>query len=79
MQIAIAAKRVGPSSDAIRFYERTALLPRLPRTLDGFRQYGESDIETVAFTFDDTKTNIDSIVKATSDAAYPSEVEQVPN
>jgi len=49
MQIGIAAKKVGLSVDAIRFYERNALLGRAPRTLGGFRQYGESDIETLAF------------------------------
>lgn len=49
MQIGVVAKRVGLSVDAIRFYERNALLPRPSRTQGGFRQYGESDVETVAF------------------------------
>jgi MerR family transcriptional regulator, copper efflux regulator len=49
MQIGIVAKRIGLSVDAIRFYERNALLPRPPRTQGGFRRYGESDIETLAF------------------------------
>ncbi|MGH9711851.1 MAG: heavy metal-responsive transcriptional regulator [Candidatus Acidiferrales bacterium] len=49
MQIGIVAKKVGLSVDAIRFYERNALLQGPPRTLGGFRQYGESDIETLAF------------------------------
>jgi MerR family transcriptional regulator, copper efflux regulator len=49
MQIGIAAKRVGISVDAIRFYERNALLPRAPRTEGGFRQYGEDDLETLGF------------------------------
>jgi DNA-binding transcriptional MerR regulator len=49
MQIGIVAKRIGLSVDAIRFYERTALLPRPPRTHGGFRQYAESDVETLAF------------------------------
>ena len=49
MQIGVAAKRIGLSVDAIRFYERNALLPRAPRTEGGFRQYGESDVETLAF------------------------------
>ena len=35
--------------DAIRFYERRALLARPPRTGGGFREYGESDVETLAF------------------------------
>jgi MerR family transcriptional regulator, copper efflux regulator len=49
MQIGIIAKRIGLSVDAIRFYERNALLPRPPRTEGGFRQYGESDVETLCF------------------------------
>ena len=32
MQIGIVAKRIGISVDAIRFYERRALLPRATRT-----------------------------------------------
>ena len=49
MQIGAAAKRIGVSVDAIRFYERNSLLPRAPRTEGGFRQYNENDIETLAF------------------------------
>jgi MerR family copper efflux transcriptional regulator len=49
MQIGAVAKRIGLSVDAIRFYERNALLPRPPRTQGGFRQYAESDVERLAF------------------------------
>jgi len=49
MQIGIVAKKVGLSVDAIRFYERNALLPRPARTQGGFRRYGEGDVETLAF------------------------------
>jgi len=49
MQIGITAKKVGLSVDAIRFYERNALLRRAPRTEGGFRQYGEDDLETLGF------------------------------
>lgn len=49
MQIGVVAKRIGLSVDAIRFYERNGLLPRPPRTEGGFRRYGESDVETLAF------------------------------
>lgn len=49
MQIGIVAKKIGLSVDAIRFYERNALLPRPPRTPGGYRRYGESDVETLAF------------------------------
>lgn len=49
MQIGVVAKRVSLSVDAIRFYERNSLLPTPPRTPGGFRQYEESDVETLAF------------------------------
>lgn len=49
MQIGAVAKRIGLSVDAIRFYERNSLLSRPPRTQGGFRQYAESDVETLAF------------------------------
>src|SRR5438552_17375211 len=49
MQIGVVAKKIGLSVDAIRFYERNALLPRAARTEGGFRQYGESEVETLAF------------------------------
>ncbi len=49
MQIGTVGKRVGLSVDAIRFYERNALLPRAPRTPGGFRQYSEHDVETLSF------------------------------
>ena len=49
MQIGVVAKKIGLSVDAIRFYERNGLLPHSPRTEGGFRRYGESDVETLAF------------------------------
>jgi len=49
VQIGIIAKKVGVSVDAVRFYERNALLPRPTRTQGGFRQYGERDVETLTF------------------------------
>jgi DNA-binding transcriptional MerR regulator len=49
MQIGAVGKRVGVSVDAIRFYERNALLLPPPRTPGGFRQYSENDVETLNF------------------------------
>ena len=49
MQIGTVAKKIGLSVDAIRFYERNALLPPPPRTQGGFRQYSENDVETLNF------------------------------
>ena len=49
MHIGRVAKKIGLTPDAIRFYERNALLPPPPRTAGGFRQYTETDVETLGF------------------------------
>jgi DNA-binding transcriptional MerR regulator len=49
MHIGALAKKIGLTPDTIRFYERNSLLPRPPRTEGGFRQYGDSDVETLGF------------------------------
>jgi DNA-binding transcriptional MerR regulator len=49
MQIGAVARKSGLSVDAIRFYERSELLPRPSRTQGGFRQYADTDVETLAF------------------------------
>jgi len=41
MQIAEVAKRYGISVDTIRYYERIGLIPPVPRTRGGLRDYGE--------------------------------------
>ena len=49
MHIGGVAKKIGLTPDAIRFYERTALLPRPSRTAGGFQQYADTDVETLRF------------------------------
>jgi DNA-binding transcriptional MerR regulator len=49
MQIGTVGKKVGLSVDAIRFYERSSLLPQPLRTEGGFRKYANSDVETLGF------------------------------
>jgi MerR family copper efflux transcriptional regulator len=49
MHIGGVAKKIGLTPDAIRFYERTALLPRPSRTAGGFRQYADTDVDTLRF------------------------------
>jgi DNA-binding transcriptional MerR regulator len=49
MHIGMVAKKIGLTPDAIRFYERNALLPRPSRTAGGFRRYAETDLETLGF------------------------------
>ena len=49
MHIGGVAKKIGLTPDAIRSYERNALLPRPSRTPGGFRQYADTDLETLRF------------------------------
>ena len=49
MHIGGVARKIGLTPDAIRFYERTALLPRPSRTAGGFRQYADTDVNTLRF------------------------------
>ena len=35
--------------DTLRYYERIGLLPAVPRTPDGIRDYGEKDLGWIAF------------------------------
>ena len=49
IQIGEVARRVKLSIDAIRFYERTALIPRASRTMGQFRLYTVDDVARLAF------------------------------
>jgi len=49
MHIGGVARKIGLTPDAIRFYERTALLPCPSRTAGGFRQYADTDVDTLRF------------------------------
>jgi MerR family mercuric resistance operon transcriptional regulator len=49
LQIGQVAQRTGLSIDAIRFYERSGLLPHPPRTLGGFRLYHEQEVADLEF------------------------------
>lgn len=45
MRIGELAKRVGVSTDTVRFYERSGWLPRASRRENAYRDYGEADVE----------------------------------
>ena len=49
MHIGRVAKKIGLTPDAIRFYERNSLIPRPSRSAGGYRQYADSDLETLRF------------------------------
>lgn len=49
LQIGQVAEKTGLSVDAIRFYERSGLLPRPARTQGGYRLYQEEQIADLDF------------------------------
>lgn len=49
LKVSDVARQAGVTSDAIRFYEREGLLPAPPRSLSGYREYGDSTPLRVRF------------------------------
>ena len=49
LQIGRVAQRTGLSVDAIRFYEKSGLLPRPARTQGGYRLYQEGEVADLEF------------------------------
>jgi Cu(I)-responsive transcriptional regulator len=49
MNIGEAAKRSGVSAKMVRHYESLGLLPNVPRTDSGYRQYGDREVHTLRF------------------------------
>ncbi len=49
LKIGELASKSGLSRDAIRFYEREALLPKAPRTQAGYRLYSAEALEQLSF------------------------------
>lgn len=47
--IGAAAKQSGVSAKMVRHYESLGLLPTVPRTESGYRQYGEREVHTLKF------------------------------
>jgi DNA-binding transcriptional MerR regulator len=52
MRIGQLAQRVGISTDAVRFYERSGWLPRASRRDNAYREYGEADVEHLRLLVD---------------------------
>lgn len=49
MTIAEVAKQYDLTPDTLRYYERIGLLPEVPRTSGGIRDYGEEDCRWVEY------------------------------
>lgn len=49
MQIGQVSQKTGLSIDAIRFYEKSGLLPRPARTLGGYRLYQDQEVADLEF------------------------------
>ena len=49
MNIGEAAQASGVSAKMVRHYEALGLLPRVPRTAAGYRQYGDAEVHTLRF------------------------------
>ena len=49
MPIAEVSKKYALSIDTLRYYERIGLIPKVPRSRSGIRDYSESDLNWVEF------------------------------
>lgn len=49
MNIGQAAKASGVTAKMIRYYESVGLMPEAERSSSGYRQYGDTDIQTLKF------------------------------
>lgn len=52
MRIGELARRVGVSTDTVRFYERTGWLPRAARRDNAYRDYTDDDVEHLRLMID---------------------------
>ena len=50
MTIAEASRKYGLSADALRYYERVGIIPRVPRTKSGIRDYDEASCGWIELT-----------------------------
>lgn len=78
MKIQQLAKQTGISSQTIRYYEQIGLLPEAKRGENGYRSYGDSDIERLVFirrckALHIPLADMKRLVQLKSDAAAPCE------
>lgn len=52
MRIGQLARELGVSADTLRFYERSGILPRPERAMNGYRDYGPIEVERIRLMLD---------------------------
>ena len=52
MQIGELASALGVSADTLRFYEKSGVLPRPPRSANGYRDYGRAELDRIRLLLD---------------------------
>jgi DNA-binding transcriptional MerR regulator len=52
VRIGELARELGVSADTLRFYERSGLLPEMPRTDNGYRDYGPEHVKRIRLMLD---------------------------
>ena len=58
MTIKEASKKTGISIDNLRYYERIGLIPKVPRTGSGIRDYNEMEISWIEFAMKFKKAGV---------------------
>ena len=71
MTIAEVSRMFEISVDTLRYYERIGLLPAVPRTPDGIRDYGEKDLGWIAFIKCMRSAGLPTEKKGAGNARYP--------
>ncbi len=58
MHIAEVSRKYDISADTLRYYERIGLLPRIPRTKSGVRDYSEANCARIEFLICMRRANV---------------------
>lgn len=82
MNIKKASELSGLSADTIRYYERIGIIPPIPRTANGIREFGERELGWLEFTkhFRDAGMSIEALAEYINlfqqgDATIPARIE----
>ena len=78
MTIQEVAEKTGISAYAIRFYEKSGILPRIQRTQGGIRQFTEADVTFLLFLVELKRTgmSLEEIAEFTADGCLLERLQQ---